>query len=589
MPIRLLPPEVAAQIAAGEVVERPASVVKELVENALDAGASRIELELRRGGLSLVRVTDDGGGIPADELGLAVMDHATSKIETPRDLWDVRSLGFRGEALASIAAVSRLLLVSRQPGSDAGAFIEASAQGILGSGSQGAPVGTSVYVHDLFRAVPARLSFLRSAASEGARCNHVAAQYALAYPEVAFRVLLDGRLAFHSPGVGDHRDVLLETWGPEIADALFRVGETTVGRTAVSGYAGPPHLARARRDRQEFFVNRRAVSDRVLSSSVADVYREVLPRGRHPATVLFLTVPPDDVDVNVHPAKAEVRFRREGEVFAAVQRALKATLAANDALTAPALSASAGAGAGTTVPDAPPGSDVFLEAPPGPAADDDSDGGRGQRRHDESRPPERVVLRPVGQVGATYIVTEGPDGMYLIDQHAAHERVVFEGLLASDPAAERPVQALLIPLTVALTRSQAGAIEDLGDLLRAYGFRWDPFGEDSVLLRGVPGSLRDTDAIPALLEALDGAGADPLAPPDETGADPDLFTLHERRIAATVACHSTVRAGQVLAIAEMDALLRQFEAADFPRVCPHGRPTMVHLSSAQLEKQFGRR
>ena len=586
MPIRLLPPDVTAQIAAGEVVERPASVVKELVENALDAGASRIEIELRGGGLSMIRVTDDGDGIPEAELELAVTNHATSKIERSRDLWEVHSLGFRGEALASIASVSRVVAVSRQRQSEAGAFIEASADGILDSGNQGAPVGTSVFVHDLFKAVPARLSFLRSAAAEGARCNHVVTQYALAYPEVSFRVLLDGRLAFHSPGAGDHRDVLLEAWGTEVADELLRIDEMAVGRTRVSGYAGPPHLVRARRDRQEFFVNRRAVSDRVLSSSVADVYRQILPRGRHPVAVLFLTVPPDDVDVNVHPAKAEVRFRREGEVFAAVQRALKATLAASDML-APG---TVGAEVGATVPEAPPDSDVVLEAlpeprgEPGPAGEPaDSE----QQRRGESKLRNRVVLRPVGQIGATYIVTEGPDGMYLIDQHAAHERVVFENLLAQDPEAERPVQALLIPLTVVLTRKQAGTIEDLGDVLRAYGFRWDPFGADSVLLRGVPGSLRESEAAPTLAEVLDGAGGDPIAP--ETPGEPDVFTLHERRIAATVACHSTVRAGQVLTIMEMDALLRQFEAADFPRVCPHGRPTVVHLSAAQLEKQFGRR
>ena len=586
MPIRLLPPDVTAQIAAGEVVERPASVVKELVENALDAGASRIEIELRGGGLSMIRVTDDGDGIPEAELELAVTNHATSKIERSRDLWEVHSLGFRGEALASIASVSRVVAVSRQRQSEAGAFIEASADGILDSGNQGAPVGTSVFVHDLFKAVPARLSFLRSAAAEGARCNHVVTQYALAYPEVSFRVLLDGRLAFHAPGAGDHQDVLLEAWGTEVADELLRIDEMAVGRTRVSGYAGPPHLVRARRDRQEFFVNRRAVSDRVLSSSVADVYRQILPRGRHPVAVLFLTVPPDDVDVNVHPAKAEVRFRREGEVFAAVQRALKATLAASDML-APG---TVGAEVGATVPEAPPDSDVVLEAlpeprgGPGPAGEPaDSE----QQRRGESKLRNRVVLRPVGQIGATYIVTEGPDGMYLIDQHAAHERVVFENLLAQDPEAERPVQALLIPLTVVLTRKQAGTIEDLGDVLRAYGFRWDPFGDDSVLLRGVPGSLRESEAAPTLAEVLDGAGGDPIAP--ETPGEPDVFTLHERRIAATVACHSTVRAGQVLTIVEMDALLRQFEAADFPRVCPHGRPTVVHLSAAQLEKQFGRR
>ena len=594
MTIRLLDPDVTAQIAAGEVVERPSSVVKELVENALDAGSSRIEVELRGGGLSLIRVTDDGDGIPESQLELAVTKHATSKIERARDLWEVRSLGFRGEALASIASVSRMTLVSRRVDAEAGAFIELSGEGVADMGSQGAPVGTSVFVRDLFKAVPARLSFLRSAAAEGGRCVHVVTQYALSYPEVGFRVLTDGRLGFHSPGNGDHRDVLLETWGAEAVDELYDIEESMVGRTKVSGYAGPPHLIRSRRDRQEFFVNRRAVGDRILSSSVADAYRDIVPRGRHPVAVLFLTVPPNDLDVNVHPAKAEVRFRREGEVFAAVQRSLRATLLAHDALSDAGLTS--GAVPSGTVPAPPPDSDVVLEAPPpltttGQAALEAGLAEAGRDGEEAATAKERVVLRPVGQVGTTYIVTEGPDGMYLIDQHAAHERIVFEGLLNGDPGAERPVQALLMPLTVSLTRRQAGALVELEELLRAYGFQWEPFGEDSALLRGVPGSIREGEAVQTLIEVLDGADAEgPPVGGGEGGNGPsDAFTLHERRIAATVACHSTVRAGQVLSMAEMDALLRQFEAADFPRLCPHGRPTMVHLSSAQLEKQFGRR
>jgi DNA mismatch repair protein MutL len=593
MTIRLLSSDVTAQIAAGEIVERPSSVVKELVENALDAAPSRIELELRGGGLSLIRVTDDGDGIHESELELAVTKHATSKIERARDLWDVRSLGFRGEALASIASVSRMTLVSRRQDSQSGAFIEISGDGIADTGSQGAPVGTSVFAHDLFKTVPARLSFLRSAAAEGRRCTHVVMQYALAFPEIAFRVLVDGRLGFHSPGNGNHRDVLLETWGADAAGEMYEIEEAIVGRTRVSGYAGPPQLARSRRDRQEFFVNRRAVGDRVLSSSVADTYREIVPRGKHALAVVFLTIPPEDLDVNVHPAKAEIRFRREGEVFAAVQRSLRATLTAHDMLSSVA-PVDSGLGA---IPGAPADSDVILEAPPlkpfiGQVPMDELHGVDGGERdvHDTKH---RVVLRPVGQVGTTYIVSEGPDGMYLIDQHAAHERVVFEGLLNGDPGVERPVQALLMPLTVPLTRRQTGALEEQTALLQAYGFRWDPFGEDSALLRGVPGSLREGEAVPTLLEVLDGRETEDLVPGDVGNTDdenqPNAFTLHERRIAATVACHSTVRAGQVLSLPEMDALLRQFEAADFPRLCPHGRPTMVHLSSTQLEKQFGRR
>jgi DNA mismatch repair protein MutL len=592
MPIRLLGPDVAAKIAAGEVIERPSSVVKELVENALDAGASQIEVELRGGGLTLVRITDDGAGIPADELALAVRRHATSKLETADQLWRIETLGFRGEALASVAAVARLTLISRPPDTGAAAYIAVAGEDLIEQGQQGAPVGTTVFVRDLFKTVPARLAFLRSGAAENARSTQVVTHYALAYPEVAFRLLVDGRLAFHSPGSGDRRDVLMELWGPDTVSALHEIEATQVGGATVTGFAGPPDLLRSRRDAQIAFVNRRWVDARVLSYAIADAYRDLVPRGRHPVAVLFVQVPPVDVDVNVHPAKAEVRFRREGEVFAAVQRAIRRTLATHSLL--PLSEAPTGAGMSTpTIPSAPTGSDIALEAPPLFADEEPAPVAVSKQRLAGGGPrpqPTRLVLRPVGQVGTTYIVAEGPDGMYLVDQHAAHERLVFDQLLAVRSERPASAQGLLDPLAVALTRPQAQALDDLCDLLAAYGFQWEPFGEDAILLRAVPASLREGEAAQTLLEVLDEDRSRDLLLP-EGGQDnaSDALHLRERRIAASIACHSTVRAGQVLTLPEMDALLHQFEAAHFPRLCPHGRPTMVHLSSAQLEKQFGRR
>ena len=683
MPIQLLDRDVASKIAAGEVIERPASVVKELVENAIDAGAGQIEIEIARGGLDLIRVTDDAAGIPEDELELAVTRHATSKLRSVSDLSRIGTLGFRGEALASIGAVARMTLVSRVPGAEGGNYVIVDNNEIIERGRQGAPFGTTAFVRDLFKSVPARLSFLRSPAAEATRCVTVLTQYALAHPDVALRVLVDGRLAFHSPGSGDASHVLLEMWGPDTASAMLPIQPTTMGGTTVSGYASEPTTTRPRRAGQILFVNGRLVEARILSYAIADAYRDVIQRGRYPLVVLFVTVPPDEVDVNVHPTKAEVRLRREGEVIATVQRAIRRTLTAHGIVITPGGEGSqqnpgaggpqqnpggggpqqnpggggfqqnpggggfqqnplppGGGGLGWGgVPPAPPDTDVQLEPPPlfpDPSA--------------PNPPPPQFTLRPVGQVGLTYIVAEGPDGMYLIDQHAAHERIVFEQVLSERASRAATSQGLLTPATIQLTTRQQEAIAPLNDLLTSYGFEWEPFGDDAILLRAMPATLKESEATQALLEVLDersGGEIDPsdsiasdsitppvdsrpqsdnLTPPVDSRPQSDNLTppvdsrpqsdnpappirhsrergnldpdeqpntdpvdMRERRIAATIACHSTVRAGQTLSLSEMESLITSFRDANFPRLCPHGRPTMVHLSAAQLERQFGRR
>ncbi len=587
MPILLLDRDVASKIAAGEVIERPASVVKELMENALDAGAGQVELELVRGGLELIRVTDDASGIPDDELELAVQRHSTSKLRSAHDLSTIETLGFRGEALASIGAVARLTLVSRVHGSDGGHYVIVADNEVIERGRQGAPFGTTLFVRDLFKAVPARLAFLRSAAAEASRCVQIVTQYALAHPDAAIRAIVDGRLAFHSPGNGDARDALVEMWGADTAAELLPILETRVGGTTVTGFAGPPALTRPRRTGQTLFINGRLVEERILSYAIADAYRDMVQRGRYPLVVLFVAVSPEDVDVNVHPTKAEVRLRREGEVIAAVQRAIRRTLAAHD-IAVPTAEEREPFGAGALqIPSAPSGSDVELEAPPlmPPTRDYDNGSASKPGAHEQ-----RFVLRPVGQVGLTYIVAEGPDGMYLIDQHAAHERIVFERILAERQDATPAVQGLLEPATIQLTRRQLEALVSLGDLLSPYGFEWEPFGDDAILLRGMPLSLRESEAADALLEVLDESRSDETAATDSAdAAAAKTVDSRERHIVATIACHSTVRAGQTLSPAEMDALLKSFQDANFPRLCPHGRPTMVHLSQTQLEHQFGRR
>ena len=612
MPIQLLDRDVASKIAAGEVIERPASVVKELVENAIDAGAGQIEVEIARGGLDLIRVTDDAAGIPEDELELAVMRHATSKLRSVQDLSRIGTLGFRGEALASIGAVARMTLVSRVPGAEGGNYVIVDNNEIIERGRQGAPFGTTAFVRDLFKSVPARLSFLRSPAAEATRCVTVLTQYALAHPDVALRVLVDGRLAFHSPGSGDASHVLLEMWGPDTASAMLSIQPTTMGGTTVSGYASEPTTTRPRRAGQILFVNGRLVEARILSYAIADAYRDIIQRGRYPLVVLFVTVPTDEVDVNVHPTKGRSPPTPRGRSH----RRRPARHPPNPCRPRhrcrplhrrPGSNASAA----PPIPAAPPDSDVQLEAPPlfpdpnttsphsrfDPPHSQDPRHSRESGNPHSAPPPAQFTLRPVGQVGLTYIVAEGPDGMYLIDQHAAHERIVFEQVLSERGDRAATSQGLLTPATVQLTTRQQEVIAPLNDLLTSYGFEWEPFGDDAILLRAMPATLKESEAAQALLEVLDERSggdidaSDSILPPRHSreGGNTDAVDMRERRIAATIACHSTVRAGQTLSLSEMESLITSFRDANFPRLCPHGRPTMVHLSAAQLERQFGRR
>lgn len=567
MPILVLENDVAAKIAAGEVVERPASVVKELVENALDAGASQIEIEVRNGGTRLIRVTDDAAGIPESELQIAFQRHATSKINREIDLRAIQTFGFRGEALPSIAAVADILCTSRPRDEDSASYLRIENGAVVEQGRQGAPFGTTMIVRDLFRSVPARLKFLKSNASESTAIVRIVTSTALAFPDVSFRLLADDRLMFHSPGNGDARDVLVEVYGLDTAQAMLPLDNAEwSGPVSVTGFVSPPDVTRSRRDQQAFFVNNRWIQSRLISYALDDFYREILPKGRHPIAVLNVTMPPEEVDVNVHPTKAEVRFRRDGDVFSALQRVLRQTFAAHDSSFA------------ITNEAAPP-----PIAPFPVAAGDGAD--QPQLLFDvseptEDRPPVQsaVIMRPVGQVGTTYIVAEGPDGMYLVDQHAAHERLRFDELMSKAEQRDVDVQGLLEPQSIELNLAQRAALTEIGDGLETFGFRWEPFGEGSALLRGVPADLREGESVQTFLEVLDSLTQE-QTPPQE----------RERAIAALVACHSTVRAGQVLSVPEMDGLLRQMSEAGFPKLCPHGRPTMMHFSAAQIDKEFRRR
>ena len=581
MPIQRLTPDLVAKIAAGEVIERPASVVKELVENALDAGATQVTIEVTQGGLGIIRVSDNGCGIPRDELPLAFERHATSKLLSEGDLARVASLGFRGEALPSIATVADVEVVSRPAEASGGAYLKLQNAAAVASGPRGAPCGTTVTARGLFRRQPARLKFLRSPASEAGQIAAVVSHYALAYAEVAFTLRLDGRLSLQTPGSGDRREAVAAVYGAAVASAMLPLPKPEGDEYAnIGGLVSPPGLTRANRTYISLFINRRWVRSRTLTFAVEEAYRGLLMTGRFPIAVLEITLPPEEVDVNVHPTKAEVRLRCEREVFTILQRRVRRALIDQ----APAPQARVGA---WTAPAGAPGA-----APrPVPAVTPTQD-----RHLASSRPTDRQaapaggskpqevapllsrlpLLRAVGQVGATYIVAEGPEGMYLIDQHAAHERILYERLL-SKPAGQAEVQGFLQPVPVDLAPHQEQALQAAAEALVEQGFSLEPFGGRTYLLRAAPSLLASQDAGRALVEFLD------MLTREDSPADP------RERVAASLACHAAIRASQTLSQEEMRELVKQLEETQMPGTCPHGRPTMIHLSAEALAKEFRRR
>jgi len=598
MSIRVLASDVASQIAAGEVVERPASVVKELLENALDAGASQISVTVEGAGQRLVEVADDGQGIPADEMTLAVARHATSKLRFAEDLFHIASLGFRGEALASIGSVSRLTLTSRQPQSDLGMRLRLEGGVITAPEPVGAPVGTVVRVENLFYNVPARLKFLKQDSTERRQIDNLVTRYALAYPRVRFSLRQEGRSGLQTGGNGNRREVLGTLYGVEVARQMIEVIYQDELLQA-GGFISPTSLTRANRKEISFFVNGRPVQDSSLAAAVMQAYHTLLMVGRFPLAALFLELPPEEVDVNVHPTKAEVRFRQASQVFSSLQRAVRRALLAH-----------------TPIPDAvnrslrwqqgaeqTPGSLPGLwgwnqglpaderDAPAQPGRDIETPAGLnqglGQSMQPNAVPRPAAILRPIGQIASSYLVAEGPDGLYLIDQHAAHERVLFERLMADHenstasitPGQPQPSQSLLQPVTVQLPPGSARLLSEQLPVLLHLGFQVESFGPGAFLVR----------ALPALLAHMDPAAALRVVVEDFEEDETPLQKEIEARIAARVCKRAAVKAGQVLSPDEQRSLLSDLEACASPRTCPHGRPTMIHLSVDLLERQFGRK
>ncbi len=585
MPIQQLAPDVSAQIAAGEVVERPASVVKELLENSLDAGATRIDISIQQGGVAEIRISDDGCGIPAPEVDLAFAHHATSKLTTAADLDTVATLGFRGEALPSIAAVARVTLTSRPPETDAGTRIEFRYGERVGSTELGCPVGTTVHVVELFGNLPARRSFLRSHAAETSRIQDVVTRYALAYPAVRFTLTADDRRIIDTPGSHRLQETILAIYGAEVAARMLPV-YLVDGDVTVDGYASAPELTRHNRSWLTLLVNHRWVYDRSVLYAIEQAYQGVLPERRYPLAVVNLILPPERVDVNSHPTKREVRFRQESRIFSTVQRAVR------DALLAHAPARPAQHTSSQPLPARPNAPAANTAAGPRILAPRQS--GPNHNPPPDPNPsslptasPTQLVplrqtlatLRVVGQIRQTYIVAEGEGGMYLIDQHAAHERVVYDRLQQQWASQERTSQPLLVPTPAELTFSQQDTLQEYSELLAVSGFDLEPFGDNAWLLRAVPPQLaaNSADPVQALIALLDAVALE------------QVIMERQDALAATIACHGSVRAGMTLATEEMAALLVQLEATPEPHHCPHGRPTVIHFSEYQLEREFGRR
>ncbi len=727
MPIRQLAPDVAAKIAAGEVVERPASVVKELIENSIDAGSTQIRVNLLHGGLQLIQVTDNGVGIPASELSLALTRHATSKVAQIDDLEQIRSLGFRGEALASIAAVAEVTLVSRPRGSNQASEISATGGRISEVTPAASPEGTAITVRNLFQAVPARLKFLKSRNTEVSHCHHLLEQYALAYPEIRFTVTSENKQIFATPGDGKLSSVLLEIYGLSVVDQMVPIQgelrEEEPEYPVVTGYVSRPTCYKSTRQHMSFFVNRRWVLSRMLTHAVEEAYHSLLLSGRHPIATINIEIDPSQIDVNVHPAKTEIRFLKERRVYAAVMRA------ARKAVLAEAEMPSWGGGShgqSQTIPDrsasepkksqslptsgledwqmalpptearptrARPSEDDLLdpeleallnasdepettpemssgdekarakhvfprdnpwltvteeetgthppnqsrlwqshihkqargrseqtgevltpdlqpevtpatipatdEEMPGSQSTDDKKGERinqpeeaqissaaipflelGQARSTTGQGRRLPPLRVIGQMMQSFIVTEGPDGMYLIDQHAAHERILLEKMVAALKAREITSQLLLNPVQLDLSTAELGAIEEQLPQLEKIGFSLEMTDDQTLLTKAVPQVLLKQITAQSLREILID-----LTAPEEMG---HAETWEEHAL-ANVACKAAIKANYYLTINEMREMIEQLEQTDAPLSGCHGRPTTIYFSRPALENEFGRR
>ena len=555
MPIKVLEPDVVSKIAAGEVVERPASVVKELVENSLDAGATQIAVEAQGGGVELIKVSDNGTGIPASELELAFHRYATSKIGNLDDLEKISSLGFRGEALPSIAAVTEVEILTQTSSETVGSYMYSRKGEVLRTESRARPQGTTITVRRLFRYFPARLKFLKSANTENSHIANLVSQYALAYPEVKFSLVLDKRSSLHTTGNGDLREVISEIYGSELAQSMLQVDQND-GLPKVSGLTSPPSLARSNRNYLSFFVNRRWVRSPLLTRATEEAYHGLLMDGQHPIAAINISLPAQELDVNIHPAKAQIKFCHEQAVFSSVHKAVEEALAKTPIASSKSVPFPVRSGQWQSPRMIMDNEPAFVIA--------------------QLPAMELPVLRVLGQLANTYIIAEGPAGLYLIDQHAAHERILYDRISAQWAQKEVEVQGLLQPITIELSPREEETLRASKEFLAEFGFTIEPFGNRSYVIRTIPALMVRANIIEIISALLDSLAIKESSNP------------WEEKITQSLACHGAIRAGQQLSNEEMRELIKQLEQTKQPRSCPHGRPTMIHLSSHQLEKEFGR-
>ncbi len=623
MTIRVLSEQLASQIAAGEVVERPASAVKEMVENAIDAGATTINIDIRQGGRAAIKIADNGRGISTNQVETAFLRHATSKITSADQLESIQTLGFRGEALAAIAAVSQLTIVTRTRDAGAGVRLVLDGGHRVSMESVGAPQGTVISVEKLFFNVPARLKFLKTVATEKRLIDEFVTKCAMAYPDIRFRLTHDGRINFQSPGNGNLRDVLVAVYGADIARDLLPVGDEEAdltlaesGRSVqVAGYAGPPSLHRANRNHITLFVNGRWIKDRNLTYAVVQAYHTLLPIGRYPLAVIFVSMPFDMVDVNVHPTKTEVRFREPGRIFGAIQKSVRSVLIEDtpvrhistthfESLTQP----TGWEGRSNQGFTAGSDDDLWRRVASHQSADPAAPmpnypremgqldfGVQPQMGLDLPRSPvvppsmpeqparslagERLpIMRVVGQVGSSYIITEGPEGLFLIDQHAAHERIQYENYLAAHEKKEIPSQGLMAGTAIHLSPDQATLLQDHIPILEGLGFQIEPFGPNAFMVRAIPAVVAHQDPTRVMMDII----------ADFERGDRPMQQKVEDKIIRRVCKTASIKAGQTLSRVEMEELIQQLEQCHSPHTCPHGRPTLIYLSVAQLAKEFGR-
>ncbi|HEV8422391.1 MAG TPA: DNA mismatch repair endonuclease MutL [Chthoniobacterales bacterium] len=579
--IQLLSDTLASQVAAGEVIERPASVVKELVENSLDAQARSIEVMIRRGGISLIRVTDDGVGMDRDDALLCLERHATSKIRSAADLATVETLGFRGEALPSIASVARFRLTTREKEAVAGSEIIVSGGKIETVRDGGEAPGTQVEVRSLFYNLPARRKFLRSENTETRNIEHQLYLQAFAHPEVAYSFVRDDKVVFQLPATRTLRDRIRDLLGNELLARLIEVEPAPHGKVVVSGFIGQAGVSRASRTQQFVFVNGRAIESALLGAALKEGYHTALMKGQYPVTFLFLRIAPAEVDVNVHPAKREVRFRDPNGVREAVVASIRRTLSSDreswqEQFRAPASESVVAAAPSRPVFPVPNDAEqtrLPVEiAPPSPGDD--------FQPNEQRAPAGKHEFRILGILNKLYVLMENAEGLVLVDQHAAHERILFEELRRRIEAKGVPSQRLLLPQIIELAPRDAEWLERNLGTLRKMGLGVEEFGRQSFKLESLPPFLSGADPARLLQDVIDGLkSASRAASPARLG---------EEMIAKTV-CRHAVKANDYLRNAEVEKLIRDLLDCELPYCCPHGRPTMIQISLGELEKKFGRK